>query len=61
MQVKPHRLDFPLLGQTFFAAELLKRFHSASIRGVALCTQNGLALREVLESLPNMEVEVDAS
>ncbi len=60
VQVKPHRLDLPLLGQTFFAVRLLERLGPASVRGVALCTQDDEALREVFEAYPNMEVEVDA-
>ena len=61
VQVKPHRLDLPLLGQTFFAVELLWRFRPASVRGVALCTQSDSALQEVFESFPNMKVEVDST
>ena len=60
VQVKPHRLDLPLLGQTFFAVRLLERLRPASVRGVALCTQEDEALREVFEAYPNMKVEVDA-
>jgi hypothetical protein len=60
VQVKPHRLNLPLLGQTFFAVRLLERLRPASLRGVALCTQDDEALREVFEAYPNMEVEVDA-
>ena len=59
VQVKPHRLNLPLLGQTFFAVRLLERLRPASVRGVALCTQDDRALREVFEVYPNMEVEVD--
>lgn len=59
VQVKPHRLDLPLLGQTFFAVRLLERLRPASIRGVALCTRDDEALREVFAAYENMEVEVD--
>jgi len=59
VQVKPHRLDLPLLGQTFFAVRLLERLRPASVRGVALCTQDDEALHEVFVACPNMEVEVD--
>ena len=59
VQVKPHRLNLPLLGQTFFAVRLLERLRPASVRGVALCTQDDRALREVFTAYPNMEVEVD--
>lgn len=60
VQVKPHRLDLPLLGQTFFAVRLLECLRPASVRGVALCTQDDGALREVFEAYPDMDVEVDA-
>jgi len=48
-----------LLGQTFFAVELLRRLNPASVRGVALCRQDDAALRSVFESFPNMGVAVD--
>lgn len=57
---EPRRLCMPLLGQTFFAVELLWHFKPASIRGVALCRQNDTALRAAFESFPNMSVAVDA-
>lgn len=60
VQVKPHRLDLPLLGQTFFAVRLLERLRPASVRGVALCARDDRALREVFIAYPNMEVAVDA-
>ena len=59
VQVKPHRLDLPLLGQTFFAVRLLERLRPTSVRGVALCTQDDAALREVFVAYPNMEVKID--
>lgn len=61
VQVKPHGLDLHLLGQTFFAVELLKKLNPASIRGVALCTREDAALKEVFEAYPNMDVAVDKS
>ncbi len=51
----PERLSMPLMGQTFFAVELLKSLEPTSIRGVALCRRDDAALREVLESFPNMK------
>jgi hypothetical protein len=45
-----------LLGQTFFAVELLQGFKPTSVRGVALCRQDDVALRAVFESFPNMSV-----
>jgi hypothetical protein len=59
VQVKPHRLNLPLLGQTFFAVRLLERLRPSSVRGVALCTRDDEALREVFVAYSNMEVEVD--
>jgi hypothetical protein len=59
VQVKPHRLDLHLLGQTFFAVRLLEHLRPASVLGVALCTQDDRALREVFTSYPNMEIAVD--
>jgi hypothetical protein len=56
----PSRLSMGLLGQTFFAVELLRRLKPASVRGVALCRQDDAALRTVFESFPNMSVAVDA-
>ena len=55
----PSRLSMGLLGQTFFAVELLRRLNPASVRGVALCRQDDAALRTVFESFPNMRVAVD--
>lgn len=59
VQVKPHRLDLPLLGQTFFAVRLLERLRPASVRGVALCSQDDRALREVFTAYPDMVAKVD--
>jgi hypothetical protein len=56
----PSRLSMGLLGQTFFAVELLRRFEPASVQGVALCRQDDAALRAVFESFRGMSVEVDA-
>lgn len=55
----PGRLSMPLLGQTFFGVELLKRMSPTSVRGVALCHEDDAALREVFEAFPNMAVAID--
>jgi hypothetical protein len=55
----PTPLGMPLLGQTLFAAELLKDLRPASVRGVALCRKGDSALRRVFERFPGMEVVVD--
>jgi hypothetical protein len=56
----PSRLSMGLLGQTFFAVQLLWGLKPASVRGVALCRQDDAALRAAFESFPNMSVVVDA-
>jgi hypothetical protein len=57
----PSRLSMGLLGQTFFAVELLWRLKPTSVRGVALCRQDDAALRAAFESFPNMSVVIDIS
>jgi hypothetical protein len=54
------RLSMGLLGQTFFAVELLRRLKPASVHEVALCRQDDAALRAAFESFPNMRVVIDA-
>lgn len=56
---EPSRLSMGLLGQTFFAVELLRGLNPASVRGVALCRQDDAALRAAFESFPNMSVVID--
>lgn len=56
---EPPRLSMGLLGQTFFAVELLWRLQPASVRGVALCRRDDAALRAAFEAFPNMSVVVD--
>ena len=58
VQAKAMRLGMYLMGQTFFSAELIKRFGPASVRSVALCTQDDSVLRPLLEQYPGMEVVV---
>jgi len=47
-----------LMGQTFFSAELVRRFRPASIRSIALCTADDSVLRPLLERYPGIEVIV---
>ncbi len=56
----PGRLSMPLMGQTFFGVELLRRLGPASVRGVALCHKDDAALRSVFESFSDMEVAFDS-
>ena len=58
VQAKIGRLGMYLMGQTFFSAELIKRFKPASIRSVALCARDDSVLRPLLESHPDMEVVI---
>ena len=58
VQAKAMRLGMYLMGQTFFSAELIKRFGPASVRSVALCNQDDSVLRPLLEQYPGMEVVV---
>ena len=58
VQANIGRLGMYLMGQTFFSAELIKRFKPASIRSVALCARDDSVLRPLLESHPDMEVVI---
>jgi len=58
VQAKAHRLGMYLMGQTLFSAELVRRFKPASVKSVALCTQDDEILRLLLERYPSMEVVV---
>lgn len=57
----PARLCMPLMGQTLFGVELLKRLDPASVRGVALCRKDDAALRSVFTAFPHMEVAFDVA
>jgi hypothetical protein len=51
LQTKRGRLGMYLMGQTLFSAELLRRrFPSAVIESVALCTSDDEVLRPMLEA-----------
>ncbi len=56
IQTKRGRLGMYLMGQTFFSAELMKRFNPKSVKAVALCEKYDDVLGPILESYPNMEV-----
>lgn len=58
VQAKARRLGMYLMGQTFFSAQLIKRFKPASVRAVALCKRDDSVLRPLLEQYPGMEVVI---
>ena len=58
VQAKASRLGMYLMGQTFFSAELIRKFRPASVRSVALCLADDSVLRPLLELYPGMEVVV---
>ena len=58
VQAKAKRLGMYLMGQTFFSAQLVRRFRPASVRSIALCTADDSVLRPLLERYPGMEVIV---
>lgn len=59
VQTKRSRLGMYLMGQTLFSAELLRRrFPSARIESVALCTQDDEVLRSLLEAHEGCSVVV---
>jgi hypothetical protein len=58
VQAKTGRLGMCLMGQTFFSAQLIKRFRPASVHSVALCQADDSVLRPLLEQYPDIEVVV---
>lgn len=56
VQTKRGRLGMYLMGQTFFSAELMKRFNPKSVTAVALCEKYDDVLAPILERYPNIEV-----
>jgi len=58
VQAKRGRLGMYLMGQTFFSAELMKRFRPRSIQSVALCEAHDSVLSPILERYPSMEVVI---
>ena len=52
VQAKASRLGMYLMGQTLFSAELIRRFNPASVRSVALCTEDDSVLRPLFAPLP---------
>ena len=59
VQTKAKRLGMPLLGQTLFSAELIKKFfRPRSVLSVALCTKDDAVLRTLFEKYPGMKVVV---
>lgn len=58
VQAKRGRLGMYLMGQTFFSAELMKRFGPRSIWSVALCEAHDSVLGPILKRYPNMEIVI---
>jgi hypothetical protein len=58
VQAKASRLGMYLMGQTFFSAQLIRKFRPASVRAVAPCIADDSVLRPLLEQYPEMEVIV---
>lgn len=58
VQAKNRRLGMYLMGQTFFSEQLMKPFKPKSILSVALCTDDDIVLRPLLEQYPNMKVVI---
>ena len=58
IQTKNSRLGMYLMGQTLFSMELVRRLNPRSVRSVALCAQDDIILRPLLEAYSNCEVVV---
>jgi hypothetical protein len=58
VQAKATRLGLSLMGQTYFSAQLIKRFHPASVLAVALCREDDSELRPLLERYQGLKVIV---
>lgn len=52
------RLGMYLMGQAFFSAQLIQRFHPRSVVSVALCLQDDAVLRPLFEHYAGMRVVV---
>ena len=58
VQTKNDRLGMYLMGQAFFSAQLMRRFHPRSIESVALVAKDDDILRPLFEQYPAMRVVV---
>ena len=58
IQTKASRLGMYLMGQAFFSAQLIHRFHPRSVVSVALCRQDDAVLRPLFEQYTDMKVVV---
>lgn len=58
VQAKFRRLGMSLMGQAFFSAQLMQRFHPRSVESVALVTKDDDVLRPLFEQYPGMRVVV---
>jgi hypothetical protein len=60
VQAKASRLGMYLMGQTLFSAELIRQFNPASVRSVALCTEDDSVLRPLFAPYSHLEIVVMA-
>lgn len=58
VQTKRHRVGMNLLGQAFFSMRLLEARNPRSIRSVALCTRADACMAELVEDIPNLDIQV---
>ena len=58
VQAKARRLGMPVMGQCLFSRDLLMAMNPATIRSIALCTQDESTLRPLLEAHGGCEVVI---
>jgi hypothetical protein len=58
IQTKDSRLGMYLMGQTLFSTKLMERLGVASVKSVAVCTEDDSVLRPYLEDFPQCKVVV---
>lgn len=58
VQSKTRRLGMALMGQCLFSRDLVRQLSPSSVRSVAVCTQDDLILRPLLEAHEGCEVVV---
>lgn len=47
-----------LMGQSFFSADIMIRFHPRSILAIAVCRKDDCVMRPILESYASMRVVI---
>ena len=58
VQSKYRRLNMPLMGQTLFARELVRRLKPRNVESVAVCISDDSILRPLLEGHPHCTVKI---